>query len=307
MGVPVAIEPSGTPDHAWMVADVVASGGLVVPPEEARLLIWSTATRADELSDVLAAAPGIEAVQLPFAGVEEFAVAGLFGDGRTWACGKGVYAEPVAELALGLALAGLRGFRERFAARSWGAPWGTSLVGQRVCILGGGGIAESLLRLLAPFAVDATVVRRHPQPLAGAQRVVGPEALLEIVEGVRVAFVALALTNETDGIVDARVLEAIGADGWLVNVARGRHVVTGDLVDALGRGRLGGAALDVTEPEPLPEGHPLWTEPRCLITPHVGNTPEMRRDLLGRRVRVNVRRFADGESMVGLVDPVLGY
>jgi phosphoglycerate dehydrogenase-like enzyme len=92
-----------------------------------------------------------------------------------------------------------------------------------------------------------------------------------------------------------------------VNVARGRHVDTDALVAALDRGQIGGAALDVTDPEPLPDGHPLWTQPRCIITPHTADTPEMTRRPLALRIRENVARFAAGERLLGLVDPVAGY
>ncbi|MFP4513514.1 MAG: NAD(P)-dependent oxidoreductase, partial [Acidimicrobiales bacterium] len=94
---------------------------------------------------------------------------------------------------------------------------------------------------------------------------------------------------------------------WLVNVARGRHVVTDDLVAALRDGAIGGAGLDVTDPEPLPPEHPLWSLPNVLITPHVGNTPEMGVPLLAARVTENVRRFAAGEDLLGIVDVDLGY
>ena len=94
---------------------------------------------------------------------------------------------------------------------------------------------------------------------------------------------------------------------WLVNVARGRHVVTDDLVWALREGVIGGAALDVTDPEPLPAGHPLWSLPNCIITPHIGNTPEMAVPLLGERITANVRRYLAGEELIGLVDVRHGY
>jgi phosphoglycerate dehydrogenase-like enzyme len=94
---------------------------------------------------------------------------------------------------------------------------------------------------------------------------------------------------------------------WIVNVARGRHIVTDDLVEALRTGMIGGAALDVTDPEPLPIDHPLWTLPNCIITPHVGNTPEMAKPLLAARVTENVRRFGRGDDLIGLVDVDAGY
>jgi phosphoglycerate dehydrogenase-like enzyme len=96
-------------------------------------------------------------------------------------------------------------------------------------------------------------------------------------------------------------------DGWLVNVARGRHVDTDALVAALEREQIGGAALDVTDPEPLPDGHPLWAQPRCIITPHTADTPDMTRRPLALRIRENVARFAAREPLEGVVDPLAGY
>lgn len=96
-------------------------------------------------------------------------------------------------------------------------------------------------------------------------------------------------------------------DAWLVNVARGRHIDTGALVTALADEQIGGAALDVTDPEPLPDGHPLWTQDRCIITPHTADTEEMSEGSLAGRITENVRRFAAGQPLTGLVDPAAGY
>ena len=100
-----------------------------------------------------------------------------------------------------------------------------------------------------------------------------------------VVILALALTPETEGVIGARQLELMKPTAWLVNVARGGHVDTDALVAALAADAIGGAALDVTDPEPLPDGHPLWSSPHCLITPHVANTPEMGLILLAERRR----------------------
>ncbi len=120
-------------------------------------------------------------------------------------------------------------------------------------------------------------------------------------------FVALALTPATEHIIGARELAAMRPDSWLVNVARGRHVDTDALVAALADGVIAGAALDVTDPEPLPDGHPLWDQERCIITPHTANTLEMAARPFAARVRDNVARFAAGEPLVGLIDPAAGY
>jgi phosphoglycerate dehydrogenase-like enzyme len=117
----------------------------------------------------------------------------------------------------------------------------------------------------------------------------------------------LSLTPETRHIVDADRLSTMKDTAWLVNVARGGHVDTDALVAALSRGTIGGAALDVTDPEPLPEGHPLWSLDNALITSHIANTWEMALPELRAMVERNVSAFASGRELEGLVDPELGY
>jgi phosphoglycerate dehydrogenase-like enzyme len=291
---------------AAVVAEAIAgAGGELVAPEEAEALVWTDPTDASGLADLLAGAPAVRWVQLPFAGVDRFA--GMFADGRTWTSAKGAYSEPVAEHALALGLAGLRGLTRRARAREWGEQGGTRLAGAAVTLVGGGGITQAFLRLVAPFGVDATVVRRHVTPVTGAARVVGPEHLHEALAGAKLVVLALALTPETEGIIGAAELDRMDGDAWLVNVARGAHVVTDDLVAALQAGTIGGGALDVTEPEPLPAGHPLWDLDNCLITPHTSNTWEMAEPLFAERVGANVARYQRNEPLLGLVDPDLGY
>ena len=151
------------------------------------------------------------------------------------------------------------------------------------------------------------VSRRSGYPVPGAAHTVPTDRLTDALATAKVVFVALALTPETERIIGAAQLDAMRADAWLVNVARGRHVDTGALVAALDNGAIAGAALDVTEPEPLPDGHPLWTQPRCIITPHTADTLEMIERPLARRIQENVARFAAGEPLVGGVDPTAGY
>jgi len=289
--------------------DAVRSGGgqVVELADNPDSLVWLDPSDVDGLATWLKQVPDARWVQLPFAGVERVAAAGLLDDARIWTCAKGAYAEPVAEHALILALAGLRYLPVRVEARSWGIPAGTSLYDQEVTILGGGGIATSLLELLAPFRVRVTVIRRNPAPMKGAAKVVAVDALHDALPGALVVFLALALTPQTTGIIGAAELAAMGDGAWLVNVARGAHVVTADLVEALDSESIGGAALDVTDPEPLPDGHPLWGRQNCIITPHTADTIEMVVPLLAARIRTNVERLTADEPMVGLVDPAAGY
>ncbi len=295
----------GAERRPWLVDAVRRGGGEVVPVGDADALVWGDPVDADGLGKILAEHPGVRWVQLPFAGIENFT--DVVGQDRVWTAGQGVYAEPVAEHALALALAGMRQVGRYSRVASWTGPAGRNLLGAPVAILGGGGIARSLLRLLGPFGCDVTVVRKHPEPLPGAARVATLADLHDVLGGADLVVLALSLTPETERVIDASALEAMRSHAWLVNVARGRHVDTGALTAALDDCTIGGAALDVTDPEPLPDGHPLWKLPNCIITPHVGNTPEMAVPLLFARVAENVRRFGAGESLLGVVDAALGY
>ena len=304
-GPRIAIGPR---DASFAREAVVAGGGSVVEAEhDPDALVWLDPGDPSGLSDRLALAPSVRWVQLPSAGVERVADVGLLDHDRIWTCAKGSYAEPVAEHALALALAGLRLLPTRIAASSWGVPAGTSLYEQKVTILGGGGIARALLQQLAPFRVETVVVRRSLEPLPGASRTVPASGLHEALPGSLLVVLALALTPGTRGVIGAPELDLMDERAWLVNVARGGHVDTEALVACLRAGLICGAALDVTEPEPLPEGHPLWDLPNCIITPHTADTIEMVVPMLAERIRTNVSRFAAGETLVGLVDPDAGY
>jgi phosphoglycerate dehydrogenase-like enzyme len=289
--------------------DAVREGGgqVVELGDRPDSLVWLDPGDVAGLTGWLAEVPDARWVQLPFAGVERVAEAGLLDDERIWTCAKGAYAEPVAEHALALALAGLRHLPTRVVARSWGIPAGTSLYDQPVTIVGGGGIATSLLEQLAPFRVEATVVRRRADPVPGAARTLSVDRLHEALDGALVVVLALALTPDTERIIGAAELEAMSTSAWLVNVARGRHVDTDALTAALSSGVIAGAALDVTDPEPLPDGHPLWDLENCIVTPHTADTIEMVIPLLADRIRTNVRRLVAGEPLVGLVDASAGY
>jgi phosphoglycerate dehydrogenase-like enzyme len=299
----VTVAPSPAP---FAVEAVEAGGGAVVSlTDDPEALVWLDSHGVGGLTEALAVAPGVRWIQLPSAGVE--AMTEVIDKARIWTCAKGAYAQPVAEHALTLTLAGLRLLPTRIAARSWGAQGGTSLFGQRVTILGGGGITRSLIELLAPFEVEATVVNRSGNPVPGAARSVAVSEVDSTLSDALVVVLALSLTPQTRGIIGAEQLGLMEQTAWLVNVARGGHVDTDALVEALREGSIAGAALDVTDPEPLPDGHALWDLSNCIITPHTADTIEMVLPLLAERIRTNVAHFAAGEALVGLVDSEAGY
>jgi phosphoglycerate dehydrogenase-like enzyme len=284
---------------------VRAGGGEVVDVSEAQGLVWTDFDTTEQLVATLASNPEIRWVQVPFSGVETYLP---YIDGTcTWTSAKGVFGGAVAELALALLLAGMRHVGGYARENHWSEDHGRTLFGARVTVLGAGGIAQSLISMLQPFNCHITVVRNRPGELVGVDEVVTTSQLNSALSQADAIVMALALTTQTLGIMGKMQFEAMQSHAWLVNVGRGKQIITDDLVWALNAGEIGGAALDVTDPEPLPTGHPLWSMPNCIITPHVGNTAEMVPPLLALRITENVRRFARGEQLIGIVDLAVGY
>ena len=302
MSKAIAVEP-----ECWrrprLVAAVEAAGAQVVPAAEATALVWADPQTPEAFPGLLH--DQLEWVQLPYAGIDPF-LHMLDGD-RLWTCGKGVYAQPVAEAALGMLLAGFRHLAAYAREITWAAPVGQNLHGANVVILGGGGITEELIPLLTPFGCHVTVLRRTASDFPGADSTRTLADLHRVLPDADAIFVALALTPETQQVIGGAELALMKHTAWIVNVARGGHIDTAALVTALQDEAIGGAALDVTEPEPLPDGHPLWTLPNCLITPHVANTPEMGLELLARRVTSNVERYLADQQLLGPVNTKAGY
>ena len=311
---PIAILPEVAPAFTRAVTD--AGGTLASLSPATRGLVWLSYQRVDELDRVLTENPQIGWLQLPWAGVDAFAgvlaaharPASEDRPGLVVTSAKAAYAQPVAEHALALTLALMRVLPKRARATEWDpVPDGRSLYGADVVIIGAGGIARELIRLLAPFDAQITVVRRRSDPVPGAARTVSSEHLAAVLPGADVLVVAAALTAGTRHLIGAPELALLPAHARLVNIARGGLVDTIALTRALAAGTIAGAALDVTDPEPLPAGHPLWNEPRCLITPHMADTPEMTAPLLAERIRQNVRAYLTTGRFIGVVDPRFGY
>lgn len=296
------------PDAPWL-REALGTAGIPAgaPGPDTRGLVWLGFHDPAGLGAVLARCPAVTWVQLPSAGVDDFVAAGVLDPRIMWTSAKGAYARPVAEHALALLLASLRELPRRVRAEHWGQPGGRALYGRRVLVIGAGGVGLEVVRLLRAFGADVTVVRRTPVPVPGARQTVGADDLTAVLPDADAVIVAAAATNETRALLGARELALLPADAVLVNVARGSLVDTAALLACLRSGHLGAAALDVTDPEPLPTGHPLWREARVIVTPHTADTWEMIRPLLIERVVTNARRFVGGEPLVGVVDVVAGY
>jgi len=300
----IAVEPKSGRFESLEQA-VELGGGEVVDIEHADALVWADPTVPDRLPSVLAQGNQVEWVALPFAGIEPYVP--FLDHDRVWTCARGVYSRPVAEHVMATGLAGLRGLVGYARANQWSDQIGHNLLDGRVAIFGAGGITTELIRLLGPFNVEINVVRRTPDPVPGAAKTVALQDRLQALAGADLVVLALALTPETHQVISTPELHAMASHGWLVNVARGRHVDDKALIEALQDGVIGGACLDVTDPEPLPDDHAYWTLPNVLITPHVGNTPEMGVPLLADHIVDNVSRFCYDKPLMGVVDVDAGY
>ena len=131
--------------------------------------------------------------------------------------------------------------------------------------------------------------------------------MMELLPEADVVVLACPLTPETTGLISAKTLHAMKKTAYLINIGRGKLVATDDLVQALKEKTIAGAGLDVVEPEPLPANHELWTMPRVVISPHIGGLSADSADRQWRLLRENVRRFVEGEQLLGVVDKSKGY
>lgn len=300
----IAVGPPGSPN--WVTEAVVAGGCEVVELACANGLIWVDYQQSGLLGKVLDEHPNIEWIQLPYAGIEEYLP--YISSDRVWTSAKGgVYSGPVAELAVALLLGAMRYTYGYARKQQWSEDAGRTLIGSRVTVLGGGGVAQTIIDMLQPFACHITVVRRHIQPMRGVATVVDAKHLIDALTNADAVVMAMALTEETTAMIGRAELEMMAPHAWIVNVGRGKHIDTDALVWALENNIIGGAALDVTDPEPLPSGHPLWSFDNCVITPHVGNTADMVPALLGQRITANVKLFVAEQPLLGVIDPTLGY
>ena len=300
----IAVEPKSGRYESLEEA-VVRGGGRIVPIGEANGLVWADPTVPAELPRLLQQAPSVSWVGLPFAGIEPYVP--YLDQQRIWTCARGVYARPVAEHVMAMGLSGLRALVHYARTPRWSEHVGRNLIDGNVVIFGAGGITSELLRLLDGFNCTTTVIRRQAGDLEGATRTVTLDQRLEVLGEADLVVLALALTPETEGVLSTAEFDAMADHAWLVNVARGAHVDTDALLVAIDGGAIGGACLDVTDPEPLPDGHPLWSRHNVLVTPHCGNTEEMGVPLLAAHIEQNVRRFAQGDVLEGIVDTEAGY
>jgi phosphoglycerate dehydrogenase-like enzyme len=300
----VAIEPKS--DLAYEEAVVAGGGEVAGLSDQITALIWTDYSAPEKLGKVLEQNPQIEWVQLPFAGVDAFAE--ILSAPVRFTSAKGSYKEPVAEHALALSLALARKIPVRVKATSWGKREAVSFYDSKILIVGAGGITEELIGLLRPFRASILVCRNQTGiPVSGSSDVFGLEQLSEKISQADLVVIACALTDKTRGLFDTELFSKMKPTAFLVNVARGPVIKTADLLAALDQGLLAGAAVDVTDPEPLPDEHPMFGRDDLIVTPHTADTKEIVMRHFALRVEQNVKAFLGQGPWIGQVDPERGY
>jgi phosphoglycerate dehydrogenase-like enzyme len=281
--------------------EVVAADGSACPTSEI-LYVWDH--RLADLGALLRAAPQVRWVHANSVGVDRLLCPEL--QGRTLTTARGIFDTSITEWVLAAVLAHVKGLADTWEQQRrgvWEHRVTGRLAGRSAAVVGTGPIGRAIASGLSALGVLVEMVGRRGR--AGATR--GSNRVAEVARDVDILILALPLTGETTGLVDAAVLDALGPAGFLVNVGRGRSVVEADLVGALRSGAIAGAALDVFEVEPLPASSPLWALPNVLISPHMSGDYEGFEADMMRLFADNLRRWLAGRQLRNVVDLDRGY
>lgn len=299
-----------------MKADIDSAGHQEVDSIDQAQVYINTTPDPQEIPKMPA---NIEFVQHCFTGVNQLIDAGVItDDGVPWCNAAGAFAQPVAESALGLLLSQAHhhkrfaleatwdGAREIDESQAWlYTPKGHTP--KKVAIFGAGGIGQELISMLQPFGVHITAVNRSGRQVAGADVTVALADATSVWSEADFIVLIMPLTEETNGLVDAAKFKAMKKTAILINVGRGKLVNTDDLVDALRSGEIAGAGLEVVDPEPLPDDHPLWGLKNCTMTPHMGASWQVADFHLGEIFNANAAAWEEGKPLPTHIDPKAGY
>lgn len=313
---PLAVGLVGRPTTRAL-ATLAQSGGLelvhIEGADDGRLrairalLVWDF--RWQSIDAVLALTPAVDWIHTASAGVNHLLDRLPRRPGLVVTNSAGIFDRPIAEYVLGLVLAHAKGFLETAEAqreRRWAYRETRDVAGEVMTIVGLGRIGQAVAGLALALGMRVVGVRTKPGPVPGVE-VVTSDRLTEALTQADYVVVTVALTKATRGLIGPREIAAIRPTAYLINVARGEIVDAAALVEAVGAGRIAGAALDVFEEEPLPPESLLWTTPGLLVSPHMSGDSD------GWDARVvdlfvdNVRRYNDRMTLRNVVDVGRGY
>jgi D-2-hydroxyacid dehydrogenase (NADP+) len=262
---------------------------------------------------IAAAAPPLEWVQLPSAGVDGYLTDGLVASGVTLTSVRGMAGAAGAEHILGLMLMfnrGLKYFYDRQRERRWDErlDLALTLAGQTLGVVGLGGMGSALAERAKALGMRVLAIKREPgERPPYVDELHGPDGLHAVLAVSDHVALTLPITDETRNLVDRAALARAKPGAYLYNIGRGELIDDEALVDALRSGRLAGAGLDVFREEPLPPESPYWDLDNVLITPHLGGDTPFDRDHIVELFLANLERYRDGRSLLNVVDPARGY
>jgi D-3-phosphoglycerate dehydrogenase len=294
------------PDYRLLVADQQTIPELI---HQADLFVGHAKVPVDW--DRVADSGRLKFIQSSAAGLDHCLAPSIIQSPVVVCSASGLFADQVAEQTLALLLGLLRGipvfYRQQQKHEFVRRPT-ADLHRKRVGIVGLGGNGRRLAQVLSPFRVTIRATDYFPEHKPPEVEQLLPHTqLLELAAWSDMLILTLPLNASTKGIINHKVFEAMPRGSWLINVARGQCVNEGDLVEALDRGQLAGAGLDVTAVEPLPPESPLYSHPNVLITPHVGAQSGPRYDDSTRLICENLTRYLAGQPLFNSVDKKLGF
>lgn len=277
--------------------DLLGAAGVTVSAKAEVLLADPQFITAENLE-------GVKWVQCTWAGVEE-ADWDMIPPSVPVTNLPGVFGPQIAEFVFGYLLAHTQRIPERFATRRWDETLPAVLRGTTIGVMGAGSIGESIATVARVFGMNVVGCRKSgvPHPLFDQMFSVSDKEAF--ATGLDAMVAVLPATNETRGLIDRALLDQMATGGVFINVGRGSTAVTDDVVAATRSGRLGLAVLDVTDPEPLDDDHPAWNIPNLVITGHTA--AHSRPNDVVRFFVDNLRRFVQGDDLVGVVDRSKGY
>ncbi len=271
---------------------------------------WFDMYDKKKMAGIISAATNLKWLNSIYAGVEHFPLEQLKAQDTILTNGAGLNSAPIAEFAVMMMLSAAKRsdiILDNQRQHNWleTAPGTAEIDDSKALIIGYGGIGQQIAKKLSGFDVDVTAVRRTA---TGEPNVIGLDDWRDRLGEFDWVFVAAPATGDTKHLLGADEFAAMKSSAWLINVARGSLVDQNALLAALNDKAIGGAALDVTDPEPLPADHPLWDAPNCLITMHLSGHAQTRMfQRAAARFVENLKRYRKGEEMIAVADFDRGY
>lgn len=302
---PLVEQHCGDLDVTWFTSTEEA---LAIAPHAE--IGWFDMYDKAKMAEIISAATNLKWLNSIYAGVEHFPLEQLKAQGTILTNGAGLNSAPIAEFAVMMMLSAAKRsdlIVDSQRQHNWlSTPPGTTEIDDsKALIIGYGGIGQQIAKKLSGFDVEVTAVRRTP---TGEPNVIGLDDWRDRLGEFDWVFVSAPATSDTKHLLGADEFAAMKDSAWLINVARGTLVDQDALLAALNDKTIGGAALDVTDPEPLPADHPLWDAPNCLITMHLSGTAQSRMfQRAATRFVENLKRYRKGDEMIAVADFDRGY